>query len=130
MACVLPVLLGRMEARSVLPSGFAILSLNTPLCILLSCDPALGQAVRFLPGQQRAFCIPCCLFIFGRGLAANIIFLCSWQIQIGGIVPTPRFDSGCFRPAECGRRRRQRLGRFLRPKGKFCLLYTSPSPRD
>ena len=51
VACVLPVLLGQMEARFVLPIGFAILSLNTPICILLSCDPALERAVRFLPGQ-------------------------------------------------------------------------------
>lgn len=85
VACVLPVLLGQMEARFVLPIGFAILSLNTPLCILLSCDPALEQAVRFLPGQQKAFCIPYCLFLFGCNLAADIIFLCSWQLQIGGV---------------------------------------------
>ena len=87
VACVLPVLLGQMEARFILPVGFAILSLNTPLCILLSCDPALEQAVRFLPGQQKAFCIPYCLFLFGCNLAADIIFLCSWQLQIGGIAP-------------------------------------------
>ena len=87
VACVLPVLFGQMEARFILPVGFAILSLNTPLCILLSCDPALEQAVRFLPGQQKAFCIPYCLFIFGCNLAADIIFLCSWQLQIGGIAP-------------------------------------------
>ena len=86
-ACVLPVLLGQMEARFVLPIGFAILSLNTPLCILLSCDPALEQAVRFLPGQKKAFCLPYCLFIFGCDLAADLIFLCSWQIQLGGIAP-------------------------------------------
>ena len=77
VACVLPVLLGQLEARFVLPIGFAILSLNTPICILLSCDPALERAVRFLPGQDRAFCLPYCLFIFGCNLAADIIFLCS-----------------------------------------------------
>lgn len=87
VACVLPVLLGRMEARFVLPIGFAILSLNTPLCILLSCDPALERAVRFLPGQGGAFCIPYCLFIFGFDLTADTIFLCSWQLQFGGIIP-------------------------------------------
>ena len=85
-----------MEARFVLPIGFAILSLNTPLCILLSCDPALEQAVRFLPGQQRAFCVPYCLFIFGCNLAADIIFLCSWQIQIGGIVPLYALTAAAF----------------------------------
>ena len=85
VACVLPVLLGQLEARFVLPIGFAILSLNTPICILLSCDPALERAVRFLPGQGRAFCLPYCLFIFLCNLAADIVFLCSWQIQLGGI---------------------------------------------
>ncbi len=85
VACVLPVLLGQMEARFVLPIGFAILSLNTPICILLSCDPALERAVWFLPGQGKAFCVPYCLFILGCNLAADIVFLCSWQIQLGGI---------------------------------------------
>ena len=85
VACVLPVLLGQMEARFVLPIGFAILSLNTPICILLSCDPALERAVRFLPGQGKAFCVSYCLFIFLCNLAADIVFLCSWQIQLGGI---------------------------------------------
>ena len=84
-ACVLPSLFGEMEARFVLPIGFAILSLNTPVCILLSCDPALEQAVRFLPGQQKAFCVPYCLFIFVCNLAADVVFLCSWQIKTGGI---------------------------------------------
>ena len=96
VACVLPVLLGQMEARFVLPIGFAILSLNTPLCILLSCDPALEQAVRFLPGQGSAFCVPYCLFIFGCDLAADIIFLCSWQLQIGGIVPFHALTAAAF----------------------------------
>ena len=96
VACVLPVLLGQMEARLVLPIGFAILSLNTPLCILLSCDPALEQAVRFLPGQQKAFCIPYCLFIFGYNLAADIIFLCSWQLQTSGIVPLHALTAAAF----------------------------------
>lgn len=85
VACVLPVLFGQMENLFVVPIGFAILSLNTPICILLSCDPALEQAVRFLPGQKRAFCLPYCLFIFLCNLAADIIFLCSWRIQIGGV---------------------------------------------
>ena len=96
VACALPVLFGQMEARFILPVGFAILSLNTPLCILLSCDPALEQAVRFLPGQQKAFCIPYCLFIFGCNLAADIIFLCSWQLQIGGIIPLHILTAASF----------------------------------
>jgi len=96
VACVLPVLLGQMEARFVLPIGFAILSLNTPICILLSCDPALERAVRFLPGQGSAFCVPYCLFIFGCNLAADMVFLCSWQIQIGGIGPLHALTAAVF----------------------------------
>ena len=96
VACVLPLLLGQMEARFVLPIGFAILSLNTPICILLSCDPALERAVRFLPGQQKAFCVPYCLFIFGCNLAADIVFLCSWQIQLGGIGPLHALTAAAF----------------------------------
>ena len=96
VACVLPVLLGQLEARLVLPIGFAILSLNTPICILLSCDPALERAVRFLPGQQKAFFVPYCLFIFGCNLAADIVFLCSWQIQLGGIGPLHALTAAAF----------------------------------
>ena len=96
VACVLPVPLGQMEAQLVLPIGFAILSLNTPICILLSCDPALERAVRFLPGQGKAFCVPYCLFVFLCNLAADMVFLCSWQIQIGGIGPLHALTAVCF----------------------------------
>ena len=96
VACVLPVLFGEMEARFVLPIGFTILSLNTPLCILLSCDPALEQAVRCLPGQKKAFSVPYCLFLFLCNLAADMIFLCSWQIQIGGIMLVHIFAAASF----------------------------------
>ena len=88
VACVLPAFLGQMENLFVMPVGFAILALNTPICILLSCDPALEQAIHFLPGQKRAFCIPYCLFIFLCNMAADAIFLCSWQIRIGGVTGT------------------------------------------
>ncbi len=85
VALVLPYFLRDMTGLSVVLVGFAILSLNTPICILLSCDCDLEQAVRFLPGQKRRFCIPYCLFIFSCNMAADVIFLCSWQIQNGGV---------------------------------------------
>ena len=85
VALVLPYFLREMAGLSVIPVGFAILSLNTPICILLSCDPNLEQAVRFLPGQKQRFCIPYCLFIFLCNMAADVIFLLSWQIQNGSI---------------------------------------------
>lgn len=84
-AVVLPYLLGEMAGLSAAPIGFAVLTLNTPICILLSCDRDLERAVRFLPGQKRAFGIPYCLFIFSCNMAADAIFLCSWQIQNGGV---------------------------------------------
>lgn len=85
VALVLPYFLREMAGLSVIPVGFAILSLNTPICILLSCDPDLEQAVRFLPRQKRRFCIPYCLFIFLCNMAADVIFLLSWQIQNGSV---------------------------------------------
>ncbi len=85
VALVLPCFFSEMAGLSVIPVGFAILSLNTPICILLSCDPDLERAVRFLPGQKGCFCIPYCLFIFLCNMAADAIFLCSWQIQNGSV---------------------------------------------
>lgn len=81
VALILPHFLGAMESLFSVPIGFAILSLNTPICILLSCEPDSEQAIRFLPGQKKAFCIPYCLFIFFCHMAANVIFLCSWQMK-------------------------------------------------
>ena len=62
-----------------------VLCLNTPICILLSCDPGLEQAVRTLPGQTRRFCTNYCFFIFSVNLAVNGVYLISWQIQRGGV---------------------------------------------
>lgn len=80
VACLLPLFFIQTDSLSAAPVGFAVLTLNTPVCILLSADPALEQAVRFLPGQKKAFCIPYCLFLFSCNMAADIIFLCSLQI--------------------------------------------------
>ena len=87
VACILPLFFGDIEKRFVLPTGFAILSLNTPICILLSCDPDLERAVRFLPGQKKAFCVPYCFFIFLCNMIADTIFLISYEMQTGGITP-------------------------------------------
>ena len=96
VALVLPYFLREMAGMSVVPVGFAILSLNTPICILLSCDRDLEQAVRFLPGQKRRFCIPYCLFIFLCNMAADVIFLLSWQIQNGGVTVLMIFGAVFF----------------------------------
>lgn len=93
VACVLPVFFRQIYAQDpaqagglyVLPVGFAILSVNTPVGILLSCDPALERAVRFLPGQGKAFCVPYTLFIFLCNMSADLIFLGSFGLQLGGV---------------------------------------------
>lgn len=88
IACVLPVFFVQAGGSFALPIGFAVLSMNTPICILLSCDPSFEQALRFLPHQAKAFLIPYCLFIFICSLSADMIFLCSYALQAGGIRPS------------------------------------------
>lgn len=85
VACVLPVFMQGLEMSMVIPLGFAILTLNTPICILLSSDRSLEQAVRFLPGQKRMFFLPYLLFIFCCNLTADMVFMVSWELQNGGI---------------------------------------------
>lgn len=67
----------------IIPIGFALLTLNTPICILLSCDPELDKAVRFLPGQIGAFFVPYAMFIFVCNLLAEIIYLVSLKLTLG-----------------------------------------------
>lgn len=85
VACALPLFFRETESRFALPVCFAILSLNTPVCILLSCDPALEQAVRFLPGGEKEVLVPYGLFIFLCNSMADSIFLCSFWFQRGVI---------------------------------------------
>ena len=85
VALVLPYFLGMLEAKIALPMGFALLSLNTPLQILLSCDPSLERMVRMLPGQEKAFFLPYEMLLFGSSLILNYIYLISWTLQKGGV---------------------------------------------
>lgn len=87
VAILLPMLLGELGSTFVLPIGFAILTLNTPICILLSCAPSLEQAVRSMPGQIRKFILPYGFFIFICNSIADLIFLISWSVQIGDVPP-------------------------------------------
>ena len=82
---ILPMLLGQFEGVNVMPLGFAILCLNTPICILLSCDSGLEQAVRILPGQAGRFCTGYGCFIFTVNMAVSSLYLMSWQIRHGGV---------------------------------------------
>ena len=88
IAGVMPFILGQFEGVNVMPLGFAVLCLNTPICILLSCDPDLEQAVRTLPGQAKRFCTNYCFFIFSINMAVNSVYLISWQIGKSGVNST------------------------------------------
>ena len=88
IAGVMPFLLGQFEGVNVMPLGFVVLCLNTPICILLSCDPGLEQAVRTLPRQAKRFYTNYCFFIFSVNMAVNSVYLISWQIGKGGVNST------------------------------------------
>ena len=85
MACVLPMILSQLGNVSVLPIGLAILSLNTPLCILLSVDKDLEQAVRMLPGQGIRFGVKYCGFLATVNLLLSSVYLVSWQLQFANV---------------------------------------------
>lgn len=112
IACVLPLIFEQTEYAFILPLGFAILSMNTPLCILLSCDPALEQAVRLLPGQKKLFCIPYCMFIFSVNLLVDAVFLCSFAIHFRSIPAYSILLAGFFS--------------FLSAVGSVCLEWFHP----
>lgn len=85
IAGLLPLMLGQFDGLNTLPMGFAILCMNTPICILLSCDPDLEQAVRLLPGQSVRFCGAYGLFIALVNFTGSSVYLVSWQVIYGGI---------------------------------------------
>lgn len=91
LAVILPIFLKDLTdvdadlIKMVIPMGFAILCMNTPIGILLSCDKSLEQAVRTLPGQKKSFCLPYFGFIFVCNIIVEAIYLVSSQLQIGGV---------------------------------------------
>lgn len=88
VAAALPFFLASFAREIfVAPLGFAILTLNTPLSVLLSADPAFDRAVRMLPGSVRQFCLPYVLLLAGANLLADTVFLVSWTFVIGSITP-------------------------------------------
>lgn len=65
--------------------GFGIVALNTPLCILISCDPDLDRGIRCLPGGAKSFFVPYGLFLFVSICITYGIYLTSWQIKFGTV---------------------------------------------
>lgn len=85
VAILLPILLKQFEGVQVIAIGFGILSINTPLCILLSVDRDLQQAVKMLPGQGGRFCVKYGCFLAGVNMCINSLYLLSWSVQCGRI---------------------------------------------
>ena len=85
VAILLPILLKQFEGLQVISIGFGILSINTPLCILLSVDRDLQQTVKMLPGQGGRFCVKYSCFLAGVNMCINFLYLLSWSVQCGSI---------------------------------------------
>ncbi|MCR4586261.1 MAG: hypothetical protein K5686_11125 [Lachnospiraceae bacterium] len=87
IACLLPAyikLIGMQEMMGAfLYMGYGIVLMNTPLAILISCDPDLERGIRNMPGTHKFF-IPYGLFVFVYDLISVAIYLTSWELQQGG----------------------------------------------
>ena len=84
-SCVLPFILGQFDDFNDMPMGFAVLSLNTPICTLISGDPDTEQGLRAMPGQVMRFCTQYCLFIFCANSMISGVYLICWQFRNGGV---------------------------------------------
>ncbi len=84
---VFPFLLRESGADAFLPMGFAVLSINTPLCVLVSADSSLREAIHFLPSGTRMFCLPYFSFIAVNNVLAYTFYLVSFGLQAGGFEP-------------------------------------------
>lgn len=87
VAIILPAFMIEIEGNNFLPAGFAILSINTPLCVLISADKSLREAIHFLPSGTRIFCLPYFSFIAVNNLISYVFYLISFSIQAGGTEP-------------------------------------------
>ena len=80
-----PFLIKEAGGTAFLPMGFAILSINTPLCVLISADSSLRDAIDFLPSGTRMFCLPYFSFIAANNFIAYTFYLVSFALQTGGL---------------------------------------------
>lgn len=71
--------------KVILYIGFGIATVNTPLCILVSCDPDLGRGIDTLPDGGKRFFLPYGAFLFVSTGIAYAFYLTSWNITAGGI---------------------------------------------
>lgn len=83
IAAFLPMLLGRLQDMNLMLLGDALLCMNTPIAILLSCDGDLLQAIQMLPRQRGRLLGQYSAFIFLIQFGISIIYTVSWQLQYG-----------------------------------------------
>ena len=88
IACALPLYLKLIDMQDMtggfLYIGYAVVLMNTPIAILISCDPDLERSIKEMPGAVRFF-IPYGLFVFVYNIISVTVYLGSWQLQQGGI---------------------------------------------
>lgn len=65
--------------------GYGLVVVNTPLCILVSCDPDLDRGLKCLPGDGKDFFIPYGAFLFVYTCLSYVFYLISWNIRMGGV---------------------------------------------
>lgn len=65
--------------------GYGLVVINTPLCILVSCDRDLARGIDCLPEGGRRFFVPYAGFLFSSTCLAYVFYLVSWNIKFGGI---------------------------------------------
>ena len=65
--------------------GFGIACVNTPLCVLISCDHDLDRSLHSMPGCGLKFFVPYAGFLFMSLCPAYACLLTSWHFLIGGI---------------------------------------------
>ncbi|MCT1402634.1 hypothetical protein M4D81_26955 [Paenibacillus sp. p3-SID867] len=78
-------MLEQMHLDSYLPLGFAVLSFNTPIGILLSSNRGLHRKIQMLPGQLERIVVPYGLFILAVNLFIYAIYLACWQLFHGSL---------------------------------------------
>lgn len=61
--------------------GFGVVAINTPLSVLVSCDPEMERGIKCLPGAIKAFFVPYGVFIFLNICVSYTIYLISWFIK-------------------------------------------------
>ncbi|WFR56989.1 hypothetical protein QA584_25800 [Anaerocolumna sp. AGMB13025] len=82
-ACVFAVMLGKTGFAGFMPLGFAILSLNTPIGILLSGDRDFRMKVQSLPDQNVLVFLPYRVVICLSNILSYLIYCLCWRITNG-----------------------------------------------